>query len=1031
VIDFDTVSCGRSASLTVEVENIGDESVVVSEIETTTAPFTDTFETPFTLLPSEKRTFQLQYAPTYAPLLDSLRLTLRADNPVPTAIGFLFDVSDGMTELLEGDTRISAAHDASVALIEKVMSDGAPEHEGAVYAYSTSSMYRLIRSFTSEKSQVQGALPSAATGTHACAWDAMQRTITYMQTRDMRKFLIVFSGSEDAGTAMCGPYSAAGVISTAVAAQVAVYTISLGGLDEGPLRDIAEQTGGAYARISTKADLQSAMDVILHDLHYDVPQQLILRGEAVSPLLAISPGHTVFPTTAVGDTSATSFFVCNVGTAPVHLGNIEGLSPDMTLQLPGGPIAPNDSARVIALFHPYNQGYSHPVVSLAYNGCGGGLETLDLYGVGYEKENSAVGPILSISHDFIDFGNVSCASPHQRELTLRNTGDALLTLNVLGVDGERFACDEIVLQLEPSAEKILNIRFEPRSWLGKDTGALHMAAPVRTSATTMVAFDLSKAMYAPFEAPLNRVEALQLGFGDVLADLAWTASVRDSMAVISAKSGAVAITQQYCASKSLLAQIIPQAGTTDSTHFLDAVRMGLDNLMLSHHEKRLLLFTALGDADLLASSSQHFATLLERAQNHNIAVSCILLSDVPADSLQLLCENSSGVFHRANNMMNLRAGIVQFHALKLAPKHETVPLSANSVTGELSFTSDTLHFPDTRVGESSCVDVTLVNRGDGTLDIHDVDDHTFTLQTQLPVSISPHDSIQVRICFVPERPYYFRSSLRFQTNSCMPDTLWLQCEGKAWDSSSVRLAGTYLARPGGLVRVPIYMGREFTEEYSLHSLNFNIAYNPTLLYPDLDFPIEDPTGKPLLGATGYIKHDFDTTRFLATTRYQLWRGGTESTLITVGADHLLGYIRLRVYLGNSTSTSVQLLSAHTTNLNLPLSTWGEATVQLDSLPWLEERLIDPTTLYGITLGKHSPNPVQQTAAIPFRLEQAAHVRMTLHDAVGRQVRIITDAEYPAGAHRVTVHVQDLAAGVYFYRLQSGRAMESRLMPIIK
>ncbi|MBN1448144.1 MAG: VWA domain-containing protein, partial [Bacteroidetes bacterium] len=427
IVQFDTTSCGRISAVTLEIRNVGDVASTIHSVDPVGAPFTGDFAAPFSLPPGQSRQVPLTYAPDRAPRRDSLILNIVADNPVPAAMAFLFDVSSGMAESFGGTTRIEAAQAAGRAFLDRVMHAGGPAHEGGVYAFSGSAEYRLLRGFTTERNMIQGAMPSMTSGDHACTWDGMQRTITLMQTQPLRKLLIVFTGAKDAGRALCGPHSAPGVVTSATAAGIAVYPIAFSTDNEAELRDIADLTGGRYSRVTTTGELQAAMDAIVTDLQFNVPQKLVLRGEAVSPVLEYFPPHLVFPTTLVGDTVRRQLALHNVGTSRLHLREVIGLSAALSLgaEIPSA-ISPGDSATVEMRFHPVRQERMDVGLRVSYNACENGEHIIRLLGMGYETDNPSVGPVLVTSPAKLDFGPVSCSAAHTANIILRNTGDAVL-----------------------------------------------------------------------------------------------------------------------------------------------------------------------------------------------------------------------------------------------------------------------------------------------------------------------------------------------------------------------------------------------------------------------------------------------------------------------------------------------------------------------------------------------------------------------------------------------------------------------------
>ena len=73
----------------------------------------------------------------------------------------------------------------------------------------------------------------------------------------------------------------------------------------------------------------------------------------------------------------------------------------------------------------------------------------------------------------------------------------------------------------------------------------------------------------------------------------------------------------------------------------------------------------------------------------------------------------------------------------------------------------------------------------------------------------------------------------------------------------------------------------------------------------------------------------------------------------------------------------------------------------------------------------SPNPFAGQAIFSFDLPVSGPVRLTIHDVRGRVVAVLCDGERPAGPHAIAWDGRNRQgerqpAGVYFYRLQTGR-----------
>jgi len=84
------------------------------------------------------------------------------------------------------------------------------------------------------------------------------------------------------------------------------------------------------------------------------------------------------------------------------------------------------------------------------------------------------------------------------------------------------------------------------------------------------------------------------------------------------------------------------------------------------------------------------------------------------------------------------------------------------------------------------------------------------------------------------------------------------------------------------------------------------------------------------------------------------------------------------------------------------------------------------------LMQNYPNPVTGRAIIPFHVADArAHVRIAVHDLLGREVMILLDEECSFGVNIAAFDANGLPGGTYAVRLQSGAFSTLRLLTIVK
>jgi endonuclease I len=91
---------------------------------------------------------------------------------------------------------------------------------------------------------------------------------------------------------------------------------------------------------------------------------------------------------------------------------------------------------------------------------------------------------------------------------------------------------------------------------------------------------------------------------------------------------------------------------------------------------------------------------------------------------------------------------------------------------------------------------------------------------------------------------------------------------------------------------------------------------------------------------------------------------------------------------------------------------------------------------AFALGQNAPNPFGPATRIPFAAPPGAGVRLSIHDVSGRLVARVVDGPVRGGWQEVVWDARDragvpVAAGVYFYRFESGDRRETRRMILIR
>lgn len=84
-----------------------------------------------------------------------------------------------------------------------------------------------------------------------------------------------------------------------------------------------------------------------------------------------------------------------------------------------------------------------------------------------------------------------------------------------------------------------------------------------------------------------------------------------------------------------------------------------------------------------------------------------------------------------------------------------------------------------------------------------------------------------------------------------------------------------------------------------------------------------------------------------------------------------------------------------------------------------------------TLEQNYPNPFNPGTTISFAIPKSEWVRLTVYDALGREVAVLVNREIPAGSYQYKWDVFELSSGTYFYRIEAGQFVETKQMTLLK
>jgi len=86
---------------------------------------------------------------------------------------------------------------------------------------------------------------------------------------------------------------------------------------------------------------------------------------------------------------------------------------------------------------------------------------------------------------------------------------------------------------------------------------------------------------------------------------------------------------------------------------------------------------------------------------------------------------------------------------------------------------------------------------------------------------------------------------------------------------------------------------------------------------------------------------------------------------------------------------------------------------------------------GYSLSQNYPNPFNPTTKISYGIPKEGFVTLKIYDILGKEVMTLVNGNMQAGYYDAEFSGNNLASGLYFYKLESGSFKETKRMLLIK
>lgn len=86
---------------------------------------------------------------------------------------------------------------------------------------------------------------------------------------------------------------------------------------------------------------------------------------------------------------------------------------------------------------------------------------------------------------------------------------------------------------------------------------------------------------------------------------------------------------------------------------------------------------------------------------------------------------------------------------------------------------------------------------------------------------------------------------------------------------------------------------------------------------------------------------------------------------------------------------------------------------------------------NFSLDQNYPNPFNSKTIINFSLPESGHIELSIYNNRGQKIKTVLNKNISTGQHRVTVDLNDISSGLYYYELKSQSSSKIKKMLLIK
>jgi xylan 1,4-beta-xylosidase len=111
--------------------------------------------------------------------------------------------------------------------------------------------------------------------------------------------------------------------------------------------------------------------------------------------------------------------------------------------------------------------------------------------------------------------------------------------------------------------------------------------------------------------------------------------------------------------------------------------------------------------------------------------------------------------------------------------------------------------------------------------------------------------------------------------------------------------------------------------------------------------------------------------------------------------------------------------------------WFKFLSKADTITSIDNGSNEKGTIQAFQLFQNYPNPFNPATKITFTLPRASKIELSVYNQLGQKVTTIADGEYSAGTHQLSFIADNLASGIYYYRINADKYIRTKKMIFLK